>query len=164
MQFVANFKPQFVKTKNKHAIADRSPVENKHDPVVNYMSSELVTFKPDQDIFEVIEKITVKRISGGPVLNRDGELVGLISEKDCLKVLVDMVYHNEPEKVGKVQDYMTKEVVTVPNTKDVVEVANLFLMTNFRRFPVVNDEGKLVGQVSRKDILKAVKKFKATAW
>jgi CBS domain-containing protein len=164
MQFVANFKPQFTKTKKKHAIADRSPVDNTHDSVENYMSSELITFKPNQDIFEVIEKITVKRISGGPVLNDDGELVGLISEKDCLKVLVDMVYHNEPEKVGKVEDYMTKEVVTVSNHKDVVEVANLFLMTNFRRFPVVNDEGKLVGQVSRKDILKAVKKFKATAW
>jgi len=164
MQFVANFKPQFIRTKDKHAIADRLPVDNKHDPVVNYMTTELITFQPNQDIFEVIEKITVKRISGGPVLNDEGELVGLISEKDCLKVLVDMVYHNEPEKVGKVKDYMTKEVVTVSNTRDVVEVANLFLMTNFRRFPVVNDEGKLIGQVSRKDILKAVKKFKATKW
>ncbi len=164
MQFVANFKPQFTKTKKNHDLVDRFGIDNHHDPVDNYMTSELVTFKPDQSVFEVIDKITKLRISGGPVVNDNGDLVGLISEKDCLKVLVEIVYHNEPERIGRVKDYMTKEVVTVDSNKDVVEVANLFLMTNFRRFPVVDEVGHLVGQVSRKDILKAVKKFKATTW
>lgn len=164
MQFVANFKPQFTKKKKNHDLSDRQGIENRHDAVENYMTSELVTFQPEQSVFEVIEKITKLRISGGPVVNDEGELVGLISEKDCLKVLVEIVYHNEPERIGRVKNYMTKEVVTVNADKDVVEVANLFLVTNFRRFPVVDATGHLVGQVSRKDILKAVKKFKATTW
>jgi CBS domain-containing protein len=105
-----------------------------------------------------------KRISGAPVLDDQFKLVGLISEKDCLKLMIDSVYHNLPVSKGKVSQYMTTNLKTVSVEADIVDVANEFLKTNFKRFPVVDGSGRLVGQVSRRDILSAIKAMNVTTW
>ena len=104
-----------------------------------------------------------KIISGAPVLSEKGELIGILSEKDCLKIIVDRAYHNHPNQKSTVKDYMSREVATVDIDKDVAEVANMFLSSNFRRFPVV-ENGKLKGQVSRRDVMKATRDLKGTTW
>jgi CBS domain-containing protein len=98
------------------------------------------------------------------VVNDHGSLVGVISEKDCLKVMLAAAYHNRPMNTGIVKDYMSTKVTTISDDKDVLDVANEFLKTNFRRYPVVNADGKLVGQVSRRDILRAAQHLEATTW
>lgn len=150
-----NFTPEFKKQTKQEKI--------KHETVKDYMTTELVTFTPDQDIREVIETIVDKKISGAPVVNEKQELVGIISEKDCLRVILDDVYHNLPPFQGKVKSYMSKEVITVDETMDVVQVANAFLKSNFRRYPVVSN-GRMVGLVSRRDILRAAKNVRKTTW
>jgi CBS domain-containing protein len=111
----------------------------------------------------VIEIILEKKISGGPVLNEKRELVGMLSEKDCLKLLIDEAYHDQHHVKKTVADYMTKDVATVSVDMDVLDVANEFLRNHFRRFPVV-ENGVLRGQVSRRDILKAARDIKITSW
>ncbi|MBV6645215.1 MAG: CBS domain-containing protein [Cyclobacteriaceae bacterium] len=134
-----------------------------YESVTRYMAKKLVTFKPEQPIHEAIDIMLEKKISGGPVLGENDELVGMLSEKDCLKILVDRAYHNQPNQKSTVSDYMTENVETIDIDKDVLDVANLFLSNNFRRYPVVQD-GKLKGQVSRRDIMRATRELKGTTW
>jgi CBS domain-containing protein len=135
----------------------------KYDSVTKYMAKDLITFRPEQDIYEAIDLMLQHKISGAPVLDVNGKLVGLLSEKDCLRVMISSAYHNEPVGIRHVSDYMTINVATISPDKDVLDVANLFLSSNYRRFPVV-ENGKLLGQVSRRDILKAAKDLKTNTW
>jgi CBS domain-containing protein len=154
-----NFKPEM---KSKEELASELP---KYELVTKYMvrSSDMITFHPDQSIQEVIDIMIEKRISGAPVLDAHRKLVGIISEKDCLRVMVDQAYHNLPMSNRTVADYMTAKVKTLSPTSDVVEAANEFLSTPIRRLPIV-ENGVLLGQVSRRDILKAAKNISATTW
>ncbi len=154
-----NFKPEM---KSKEELASG---KSKYELVTQYMvrSSDMITFSPDQTIQEVIDIIIDKRISGAPVLDGQRRLVGIISEKDCLKVIVDQAYHNLPMSNRKVADYMTAKVKILSPDSNVVEAANEFLNTPIRRLPIV-ENGVLLGQVSRRDILKAAKNINATTW
>ena len=154
-----NFTPNL---KSKEQINAEMP---KYESVVKYMVpiNSLITFRPDQEINEVIDIIIEKRISGAPVLDENRKLVGIISEKDCLRIIVDQAYHNLPHISPKVSDYMTKDVKTLSSQSDVVAAATEFLNTNIRRMPVV-ENGALIGQISRRDILRAAKKIKPASW
>lgn len=154
-----NFKPNF---KTKEEKGDDQP---KYESVTKYMVAvaDLITFSPEQSIEDAIEIIIEKRISGAPVLDSNGKLVGMLSEKDCLRIIVDQAYHNLPIESRKVSDYMTAEVKTVTTDSDVVAVANQFLHSPIRRMPVV-ENGVLKGQISRRGVLMAAKNFKATTW
>ncbi len=134
------------------------------ETVANYMSVDLVTFKPEQDINEAIATMLERKISGAPVLNEREELIGIISEKDCLKVIIDDAYHNQPHTKNKVEDYMSPNVETVSIDSSIVDVAHKFFDQHYRRFPVVDSHGKVKGQVSRRDILKAAQKIKMSTW
>ncbi|QEQ97374.1 CBS domain-containing protein [Neptunomonas concharum] len=125
--------------------------------VQDYMSSRLVTFRPETDLFEAINTFLKFKISGAPVVNDRGELVGLLSEVDCLKAILTLTYHEE-EVGGRVGDCMTQDVETISYDANIVEVAKIFIDKGRRRLPVTRD-GKLVGQISRSDILRAVEEF-----
>ena len=101
------------------------------------------------------------RIAGAPVLNDKRELVGLLDDKDCLKVLFDIAYHNQPVLTSTVADYMTNVMKTIPTSANIMEVADTFLHTKYKRLLVVDDKGKLCGQISRRDILRAIHDFNA---
>lgn len=131
--------------------------------VKDYMATKLITFSPDESIFKVMDTLMKNKISGGPVVNEDHQLVGMISEGDCLKEVVRGKYHNMPTSSGKVSDYMASEVVTIAPEANVFEVAQMFLNKRLRRFPVVRD-GKLVGQISQKDVMKAVRQLNSSSW
>jgi CBS domain-containing protein len=154
-----NFKPEL---KTKEELAGTQP---KYESVTKYMvrASDMITFSPEQSIQEVIDIIIDKKISGAPVLDSQRKLVGIISEKDCLRIIVDQAYHNLPSSDRKVADYMTLKVKTLSPDSDVVEAANEFLNTAIRRLPII-ENGVLLGQVSRRDILRAAKSISATTW
>ena len=149
-----NFTPRFIK-KNIEKII--------HETAFDYMTSKVITFKADQGIREVIETIIKRKISGAPVINNNGEIIGIITEKDCLGLIYDEKYHNLPPNKGKVIHYMSKKVVTVDFKTRIDELANMFMNSNFRRYPVIKN-GKMVGIISRRDILKACRKIKKTSW
>ncbi len=131
--------------------------------VEDYMAKRLITFSPDQSIMEVIAVLLKHRISGGPVVNEENELIGVISEGDCLKEIVKGKYDNIPTLTGKVHEHMAAEVVSIPPETNIFEAAKMFLSKRLRRFPVVRD-GKLIGQISQKDVMKAVTNLKSRTW
>lgn len=131
--------------------------------VEDYMARKLITFKPEQPMHEVVETLMKYKISGGPVVDDTGQLVGVISEGDCLKEVVKGKYDNMPIFTGLVAEHMAKNVVTVNPGLNIFEAAKMFLEKRLRRFPVVH-EGKLIGQISQKDIMKAVLNTKSSTW
>jgi CBS domain-containing protein len=128
------------------------------DPISNYMITNLISFSPETDIYTVIETFTENRISGAPVLNENSELVGIISEKDCIRSIMTRGYYNRIGISGSVASFMTKAVKTLNASDSVRDAAFEFIHSHYRRFPVVKD-GKLVGQVSRRDILIAIQEL-----
>ncbi len=137
---------------------DQTPLK-----VSDYMSKNLNTFKPEQSVEEVIETLIKNKISGGPVVNEHNELVGIISEGDCLKQISDSRYYNMPMAQDNVEKRMVKNVETIDGNMNVFDAANKFLDSKRRRFPIVK-EGKLIGQISQKDILKAAIQLKGHNW
>ncbi|MDN3491722.1 CBS domain-containing protein [Winogradskyella bathintestinalis] len=131
--------------------------------VRDYMTTNLITFRPDQSVQEVVEALIRHKISGGPVVNHKQELVGIISEGDCLKQLSESRYYNMPLDHDNVEKRMATNVETIDGNLDVFDAANKFLQSKRRRFPIV-ENGKLVGQISQKDILIAALELKGENW
>ena len=127
-------------------------------PVTEYMATKLITFTPETDIRDAINIILKKQISGAPVLNEKKELVGMLSEVDCLKLLVNGPYDEAPSKFGQVRDFMSTEVHTISSDKTIIYAAYEFVNSGYKRLPVV-ENGKLIGQISRSDVLRAVQKI-----
>jgi len=134
-----------------------------HLKVSDYMTRDLITFSPDQSIEEVIEILIRHKISGGPVVNKNNELIGIISEGDCIKHISDSRYYNMPMEHSKVELRMIKNVETIDGNMNIFDAAKKFLEARRRRFPIL-ENGKLVGQISQKDILKATMGLKAQHW
>lgn len=126
--------------------------------IKDYMATNLTTFTPEMEIFEAIKLLNEYKISGASVVDDRGNLVGILSEKDCLKVVLQSTYY-EDWVGGEVSEYMTKEIETVADTASVVDIADKFLKSSFKRYPVINEDGDLVGQISRSDILRAMGKL-----
>ena len=139
------------------------PNDAQFETIEKYMVplSKIITFSPDQPIQEVISIIIDKKIAGAPVLDDQKHLIGIISEKDCLRLIVDQAYYNMPAETRRVSDYMTPKVQTLSPSTTVVEAAIEFLNSPIRRFPIV-ENGMLIGQVSRRHILKAAQNIKTT--
>ncbi|MEJ2273318.1 MAG: CBS domain-containing protein [Woeseiaceae bacterium] len=121
--------------------------------VKDYMTRTLVTFKPETSVLDAIHELVRHRIAGAPVVDDAGNLVGMLSELDCLKVALQAGYHGEYG--GPVRDYMSSDVKTVNAEMSIVDLAQRFQDTRFRRFPVT-DKNRLVGQISRRDVLRAL--------
>ena len=123
-------------------------------PIVNdYMAKVLFTFLPSDDIHSAVETLLNERISGAPVVDMTGKLVGVLSKKDCLKVVYAASYHQDWG--GTVDEYMSKDVHTIESGTDIIAAADLFVQSTFRRFPIL-ENGRMVGQISRYDILRAL--------
>lgn len=125
----------------------------------DYMLPNPVTVKADADLFDAIESILEYKISGVCVVDDENHLLGVLSEMDCLKAILSAMY-NEETSVGPVSGHMTTDVYSVSPHADIVDVAQDMLKRHFRRCPVVQD-GKLIGQISCRQLLRAVEKFKS---
>ncbi len=128
--------------------------------VEDCMVRKLVTVSPETDAYEAIDCLLRHRISGMPVVDDSGRLVGVLSERDCMKTLSNAQYHNLPPAL--VRDLMSTAMCTVPPDLGLLEVAELFVRRRHRRLPVVDADGKLVGQISRHDVLQAIQKMHAS--
>ena len=131
--------------------------------VSDIMTRRLILFNPDQNIHDVMKTFIKHRISGGPVVSKAGELVGIISEADCMKEISESRYFNMPILDKSVRHFMTQKVDTIESSMNVFDAAAKFSKSSRRRYPVV-EKGILVGQVSRKDIVVAALNMKSQTW
>ena len=136
---------------------------NKNILVSDIMKRNLVVFSPNDSIFDVMKKFVKYKISGGPVLNKNGKIVGVISEADCMKEISDSRYFNMPILDKRVKHFMEKNVDTIKSSTSIFDAASKFYNTSRRRFPVVENQ-KLVGQISRKDIVIAAINMQSQTW
>lgn len=123
----------------------------------DYMLVHPVTVNENADMGEAIRVITGNKISGLCVVDNEGRLTGILSELDCLRAILSATYNEGG--IGMVMDYMSSEnlVVAQPH-EDITDVAQDMLRKNKRRRPVVED-GKLVGQITCRQLLVAVMGF-----
>ncbi|MFN3224869.1 MAG: CBS domain-containing protein [Hyphomicrobiales bacterium] len=121
--------------------------------VADFMTRDLVTLTPDMEINRAMNILLDRRISGAPVLDSDGLLVGVLTKRDCLKAALDASYYRDWG--GHVDAYMSHPVMTIDANIDIISATNFFIEKPFRRFPVM-DSGNLVGQLSRTDALRAL--------
>ncbi len=123
--------------------------------VSDYMDTVVQTLRPETQILNAVDFLLEKHVTGAPVVDGQYRVVGILSEKDCLNLLAAGSDADLPQ--GTVADFMTTEVQTIPPSMNVYFCAGLFMNTTVRRFPVV-DQGKLVGAITRFDILRAIQK------
>ena len=121
--------------------------------VRDYMTTRLITFTPEMEVMSAVNLLVKHNISGAPVIDKAGKLVGMLSERDCLNIA--FVAAQDTCIAGPVSQFMSTEVITVDPDINLSQLASMFLSKSYRRYPVVED-GKLVGQISRADVLKAI--------
>ena len=114
------------------------------------MSTDVVSVARHTPITEVIELLVDRDITGIPVVNDDGSLAGIVTEKDILSLLADVRYAS-----GTVEQYMSREVVAFDVEDDFIAICECLMKGDFRRVPILS-EGKLVGIVSRHDIIRYI--------
>jgi len=123
------------------------------------MQTSLTTLHPEQPIFEAMRILIKHRISGAPVLDADGKLVGTCSELDCLRILASGEYYRDDhQEEGTVGSIMRTSFESVAPSVDIYTLARLFVACGVRRLPVL-EGGELIGQLSRRDVLQAMEAF-----
>ena len=121
--------------------------------VRDYMAASLVVLHPEMEILRAIHLLVEHRISGAPVTDEHGNLVGVLSELDCMQVALNAGYYEQLG--GQVAEYMSRDVRTVQAETSIITLAQMFLDSPYRRYPVL-DDNRLVGQISRRDVLRAL--------
>ena len=119
------------------------------------MKCGLLTIRPYTPIYEAVEILASKNITGLPVVDDYMNLIGIVSEKDILKLLYD-----PKVKPGKAEEFMTEEVVSFNQNDSLLDVCDCLINNNFRRVPIL-DQGRVVGIISRADIIVYILKNKS---
>lgn len=123
--------------------------------IERYLAEQDVRVTADMNVYDASQAILSAKASGASVVDADGQLIGVLSELDCLKAMVTSVYNGSDPGGALVGDIMTTEVEVADANDDIIQIATSMLEKKRRRRPVVKD-GKLVGQISCRQILRAV--------
>jgi len=118
------------------------------------MTKAVITITPEATLAEAIKRLIDNKISGMPVEDAEGKMVGIISEKDILNYAFSGNLENT-----RVKEAMSKDVVSFPPDADVDTIALAISNHQFRRVPIV-ENGRVVGIVSRRDIIRIALHFK----
>lgn len=131
--------------------------DTKIPSATDLMTRTRLVLDPATDILDAIDELVKREVSAAPVVDEQDKLLGMLTEKDCLRVLSTSAYENV-FKGGTVGDYMSEIRVVVEASMDLFKTAEQFLCCNFPTLPVVEAE-RLVGRLSRKEMLRAVRDF-----
>ncbi|NOZ39660.1 MAG: CBS domain-containing protein [Planctomycetes bacterium] len=118
----------------------------------DFMTKKLVTLRPEMDVIRAVQLLLKNRISGAPVVDTEGQLVGVFSEKCAMQVLLDAAYEQLPS--NQIRLFMDSDPQTIDPDTQLLSIAQVFLLTENRRLPVL-EHGRLLGQVSRRDVMRA---------
>ncbi len=127
--------------------------------VEEYIVENPVTATPEMDVYQAAHIILSNQVSGVAVTDNSGKLLGMLSELDCLSAMVTSVYNGVDPGAALVKDIMTVDVEVNRLDDDIIEVASSMLDHKHRRRPVLDEDGRLTGQITCRQILKAVTDF-----
>ncbi|WP_218309562.1 CBS domain-containing protein [Alteromonas antoniana] len=122
--------------------------------VCDYMNTHPVKLKIDMPVAEAVETLLASGQTGGPVVNEKGKVVGFLSEQDCIKNMVESSYYRE--QVCRVSDIMRTPALTIKPYLSVVELAQTLIKEKPRVYPIVDDDGVLLGTINRTAVLRAI--------
>lgn len=125
----------------------------------DWMIPSPFTLSPEQDLFAAIELLLRHELAAAPVVDRDDNLLGMLTEKDCLRVLSNLVYDEDLLEGGKVGDFQSAIRMVCEPSMDIFRAVEMFLATNFPILPVV-DQGRLCGLISRLRMLQGIQTFR----
>ncbi len=123
-----------------------------------YMVKRPIKVNANATILEAARIILEHSVSGVCVVDDDDTLVGMLSELDCLRAVVERIYEQKQSSAGFVYEVMTRNVEVNKPGDDIISVAASMLDHKHRRRPVVSDDA-LVGQITCRQILSAIKDF-----
>ncbi len=118
------------------------------------MTKRLHTLSPQISVMDAVAMLLKNKVSGAPVVDDKGALVGILSELDCVNHIGHCAMTNAPPL--EVGDLMTKDIQTVTAETTLLTLAHIFTTKRYRRLPVVNAQGRLLGQLSRRDLMRAL--------
>lgn len=116
------------------------------------MVRRLITLKSDTDVFDAIDILLKNSISGAPVLDGEGNYLGVFTERSTLSLLMSAAYDSSP--TTEIRAFIDRDAPTIDPDLDLLSMMQIFLEGNVRRLPVLDADGRLIGQVSRRDVLK----------
>lgn len=122
--------------------------------VKDYMNQYPVTFTPDMVVQEASLRFLKTKQIGGPVIDANNQLVGFLSENDVLAKMIGSIYHNK--HFSYVSEMMRKDVLTVKPYDSIMELGQTMLQAKPKVYPVVDDDGNLLGTICRNDVLRAI--------
>ena len=122
----------------------------------NAMTDWRLILHPETDLLQAVRDLVSRRAAGAPVVQEDGTLVGVLTEKDCLRVLANRADGEQP--AAAVREVMSTVKAEVTPDMDLLAVAQVFLDSNFPVLPVT-EKGRLVGRLSRQDMLREMQRF-----
>jgi CBS domain-containing protein len=121
------------------------------------MNTGVLTISQDEDIYEAMRMMALNNVTGLPVIEEDGTLLGIITEKDILVLLYNSLEDTNMDRVvGTVGQFMTRRVVCFGPQDSLADIAECLSTNDFRRVPIL-DHGKLVGIISRKDVIRYIR-------
>ena len=123
--------------------------------VNDHMNHRPVSFRGTETIVEAVEKLLQSNSSGGPVINEQREVIGFLSEQDCLKAMLSSTYHSGEASVS-VAEVMKVDVVTVKAYDSILRLAEEMSGLRPKVYPVVDDHNHLIGSINRTNIIKAL--------
>ncbi|MCF6435766.1 MULTISPECIES: CBS domain-containing protein [Pseudoalteromonas] len=124
--------------------------------VADYLNHRPVTFSVEMRVELAVEKLLQSGQPGGPVIDSNKRVVGFLSEQDCLRKMLEATYQNESHSV--VGDVMTANPVCVKPEDSIVQIADKMTINKPKLYPVIDDEGRLLGVISRANVLLALDK------
>lgn len=125
----------------------------------DYMQKKPVSVGERASLIEALQKILAHKISGVCVVDDNNNLVGMLSELDCLRAIMNAAYNQSGQtSMGQVAEYMTREVQVANLSDDIISIATDMMNKQQRRRPVV-ENGKLIGQITCRQLLSAAKEF-----
>lgn len=124
--------------------------------VKDYLNHRPVTFTQDLRIEQAVEKLLQSGQSGGPVIDSAHKVIGFLSEQDCIRSMLEATYQNESHSM--VCDVMTKEPICVSGEDSVLQIAERMTNDKPKLYPVVDEDGYLLGVISRANVLRAIDK------
>lgn len=124
--------------------------------VKEYMNHYPVTFTPEMVVEEASLRFLKTKQIGGPVIDANNQLIGFLSESDILSKMLETIYYNE--HFADVAELMRKDVLTVKPYDSVMELGQAMLKNKPKVYPVVDDDGNLLGTICRNDVLRAIDK------